>query len=117
MAGFVTNPFLHTWNAFHSGFEHFDASFVGSQGNRRGFGRAVWKPDRMFADSVNQTIREHFDARLVEGPEFTYVHYIDVHGPWKGAPFSPGYQSAIRYLDLDGRNAWGTIRGSLLGSR
>ena len=52
-AGFVTNPFLQTWNTFHHGFEHFGASFVGSQGNLRGFSKLVWKPDQMFSDSVN----------------------------------------------------------------
>lgn len=98
-AGFVTNPFLHTWNAFNSGFDHFDVSFVGSQGNLRGFPKLVWKPEKMFANSVNAAIREHFDARPLSGPEFSYVHYIDVHGPWKGAPFAPGYGSAVRFVD------------------
>jgi len=92
-AAFVTNPFLHRWNSFHLGFDHFAIDeFIGDQGARAGDGDAVWT-EHMFSDTVNATIREHFDSRdYVAGttPEFTYVHYIDVHGPWKGAPFDVG---------------------------
>ena len=38
----------------------------------------------------------HFDGIDPETPEFTYVHYIDVHGPWEGAPFEDSYEAAIR---------------------
>jgi len=50
-------------------------------------------------------VREYFDARPLSGPEFTYVHYIDVHGrregpdQWKDAPFEPGYEAAVSYVD------------------
>jgi arylsulfatase A-like enzyme len=97
-AGFVTNPFLQTWNPFHAGFDHYDIDgFVGSQGNLRGFPKLVWTRN-MFADSVNTAVIAHFDARPLREPEFTYVHYIDAHGPWEGAPFPGGYESAVRYL-------------------
>jgi len=98
-AAFVTNPFLHRWNPFHEGFETYDISFIGFQGNRRNSSDRVWIPERMFAATVNQSIREHFDARPPRAPEFTYVHYIDVHGPWHEAPFLPDYESAVRFVD------------------
>jgi arylsulfatase A-like enzyme len=103
-SGFVTNPFLHEWNPFHRAFDHYDASFIRNPGNRRGLGDLVWT-ERMFADSVNAAVRAYFDAREFGGPEFTYVHYIDVHGRregedrWKDAPFPGDYASAIRYVD------------------
>lgn len=61
-AGFVTNPFLHTWNAFHEGFDHYDA--IAS-----------------------------------DQPEFTYIHYIDVHGPYWNSPFEPNLQAAVEFTD------------------
>jgi arylsulfatase A-like enzyme len=97
-AGFVANPFLHTWNSFHEGFDHYDISFVHSVGNRRGL-EAAWKPEHMFANSVNAAIVEYFDRQPHEAPEFTYVHYMDVHGPWDRAPFPDTYQQAILYID------------------
>lgn len=109
-AGFVTNPFLQVWNPFHEGFDHYEIDrFIGSQGNRRGRPDLVWT-EHMFADSVNAAVREHFDARPFDGPEFVYVHYIDVHGPWDGAPFDAGgadhrttadaaYATAAAYVD------------------
>jgi len=104
-AGFVTNPFLHESNRpVRAGFEHFDASFIGDQGMTRGHGELVWT-ERMFADTVNAAVRAHFDARPRAGPEFVYVHYIDVHGRregperWQGAPFAPSYEAAVRFVD------------------
>jgi arylsulfatase A-like enzyme len=97
-AAFVTNPFLLDWNDFHDGFEHFDGSFVGSQSNRRG-DESVWNPQTMFANHVNTAVRAHFDATPFGAPELLYIHYIDVHGPWHGAPFRPDYNEAVRYVD------------------
>ena len=110
-AGFVTNPFLQRWNPFHEGFDHYAIDeFIGSMGNLRGFPDLVWT-SHMFADTVNRVLREHFDSRDVVGPEFVYVHYIDVHGPWKDAPFDagpplpenalnePAYEAGARYVD------------------
>jgi arylsulfatase A-like enzyme len=100
-AAFVTNPYLFDWNPFHEGFDHFDASFLApgaeaTEGSRITF---EWSPGTMFADSVNAAVRAHFDARPPRAREFTYVHYIDVHGPWEGAPFAPDYDAAIRFVD------------------
>jgi arylsulfatase A-like enzyme len=98
-AGFVTNPFLQTWNSFHVGFDHFDAHFVKNTGDARPKPWEFAIPDEMFAPSVNASIQEHYGALGASEPEFTYVHYIDVHGPWKGAPFKPGYESSVRFID------------------
>jgi len=97
-AAFITNPFLHTWNPLHEAFDLYDAEFIGSQGNLRGKGEIVWKGE-MFADTVNASLREHFGAAPPSAPEFTYIHYIDVHGPWKDAPFEADYESSIRWID------------------
>jgi arylsulfatase A-like enzyme len=97
-AAFVANPFLQRFNSFHENFDHYDISFVKDLGNLRGPG-STWGTPRMFADSLEQAIFAYFDARPPEKPEFTYVHYIDVHGPWDGAPFSPDYESAVRFVD------------------
>ena len=98
-AAFVTNPFLQDWNPFHRGFDHFDASFVNSQGNRRGLAELVWRPETMFADTVNRAVKDHYRDLPLQASEFTYVHYIDVHGPWEGAPFSGKYKNAVRWVD------------------
>lgn len=98
-AGFVANPFLHTWNPFHEAFDSYSVDFVPSRGNLRGGDEARWNPDTMFANTVNPAILRHFEGTPLSGPEFTYVHYIDVHGPFAGAPFAPGYSQATEYLD------------------
>jgi len=112
-AGFVANPFLHEWNPVHEAFDHYDASFIGNQGPTRGHGDLVWTA-RMYADSLNAAVRAWFDAHPPSGPEFVYVHYMDVHGRaagperWKEAPFEErvrglpeeaGYETAVRYVD------------------
>ena len=98
-AAFVTNPFLLDWNDFHRGFETFDGRFIRSQGNRQFKVPVFAKPTTMYANSVNLAVRDHFASRPYTKPEFTYVHYIDVHGPWKAAPFAPHYENAIRFVD------------------
>jgi arylsulfatase A-like enzyme len=103
-AGFVTNPFLHEWNPLHRAFDHYDPSFVNNKGPVRGLGELAWT-ERMYADSVNPAVRAWFDARPYTQPEFTYVHYIDVHGRREGperyqdAPFEKSYEGAVRYVD------------------
>ncbi|MDG2148895.1 MAG: sulfatase-like hydrolase/transferase, partial [Planctomycetota bacterium] len=97
-AAFVTNPFLHNWNSFHEGFDTFDIHFIGNSHGVRGKPKKVWGPD-MFADTVNMSIKDHFLERPVEDPEFTYVHYIDVHGPWGNAPFPGTYEDSIAWID------------------
>jgi arylsulfatase A-like enzyme len=98
-SAFVANPFLHLWNSFHEGFDHYDVGFISNQGAARS--RNKYVTDRMFADTVNPAILNHFDRTLRDGiPEFTYVHFMDVHGPWfEGVPFEPDYESSVRYID------------------
>jgi arylsulfatase A-like enzyme len=100
-AAFVTNPYLFDWNAFHRGFDHFDSHFLAPGRQPSGEARIVfeWSPETMFADSVNAAVRAHFDARPLRAREFTYIHYIDAHGPWEGAPFEADYDAAIRFVD------------------
>ena len=98
-AGFVANPFLREWNPIHKGFDTYHSDFVKNVGNRRPTLSEFADPSKMFAPSVNQRIVEHFDAAPHKAPEFTYVHYIDVHGPWEGAPFKPRYDAAVNFID------------------
>lgn len=98
-AAFVTHPHLFEWNPFHVGFDTFRADFTRDVDNRRADGLEYALPDRMFSPSVNREIRAHFDDRPVDAPEFTYVHYLDAHGPWAGAPFEPDYAPSLHFLD------------------
>ena len=98
-AAFVANPFLLDWNAFHLGFDSFDGSFVRSQGNQQFKIPVFARPTTMYANSVNRAVLAHFAERPLTDPEFTYVHYIDVHGPWKSSPFAPHYDNAVRFID------------------
>jgi arylsulfatase A-like enzyme len=98
-AAFVANPFLREWNPLHVGFDVYQSDFVRYVGNRRPLYPEFADPERMFSPSLFREIRRHFDSRPLEAGEFTYVHYIDVHGPWDGAPFEPGYGNAVEYID------------------
>jgi arylsulfatase A-like enzyme len=100
-AAFVTNPYLFDWNPIHLGFDHFDAHFlsVGQASSQEARITFEWSPATMFANSVTAAVRAHFDANPPRAREFTYIHFIDVHGPWDGAPFEPDYDAAIRYVD------------------
>jgi arylsulfatase A-like enzyme len=98
-AAFITNPFLHTWNHFHRNFDHFDGHFIHNTGNIRPKGHQYAIPEKMFSHSVNKSIKQHFNRESVKKPEFTYIHYIDVHGPWESAPFQPNYRASIEYTD------------------
>ncbi len=97
-AGFVTNPFLREWNPFHQGFDTYRSDFVRFVGDRRPRFHEFALPE-MFAPSVNSALREHFDRQPADAPEFTYVHYIDVLGPWTRAPFRPIYRAAVEFID------------------
>ncbi len=96
-AAFIANPFLLDWNSFHRGFDTFDTRFIRNAGPLANW-NGVWR-NRMFANFVNRAILAHFGSRPYTAPEFTYVHYIDVHGPWRASPFAPDYESAIRFVD------------------
>lgn len=98
-AAFVANPFLREWNPLHIGFDVYQSDFVRYVGNRRPLYPEFADPERMFSPSLFREIRRHFDARPAGAPEFVYVHYIDVHGPWEGAPFEPGYQNSVEFID------------------
>jgi len=97
-AAFVTNPFLLDWNPFHQGFDRFTGNFVNNVGNLR-VPATMWGQERMFGDTVNAAVLKDLRDRRSTAPEFTYVHYIDVHGPWEGAPFAASYDAATRFVD------------------
>lgn len=97
-AAFTTNPFLREWNPLHDSFDLFKSDFVRFVGSRRPTFSEFSLPE-MFAPSVNAALRAYYDAQSVGPPEFTYVHYIDVHGPWGGAPFAPDYRAAVEFVD------------------
>lgn len=98
-AAFITNPYLHTWNNFHHGFDYFVANFVKNIIVEAQLGSQFAIPEKMFSPYVNASIKKLFSTRPVRQPEFTYIHYIDVHGPWKGAPFKRNYKSSVQFID------------------
>ncbi len=97
-SAFITNPFLLEWNPFNEGFNHFESQFINSQGNQVGHDDKVWTTE-MYADAVNRAVFAHYQELPHRKPEFTYVHYIDVHGPWDDAPFQQNYFAATRFVD------------------
>jgi arylsulfatase A-like enzyme len=63
--GVQTNPWLHARFGFDAGFERYEFDFFGS------------------ADEVNARGLELLDAERGERPVFLYLHYMDVHAPYK----------------------------------
>lgn len=67
-AGFSANPFITPKYGFAQGFEYFDASFAANE--TRG-------------DVVNQAAFNWLAQRDRDRPFFMYLHYMDVHDPYK----------------------------------
>ncbi len=67
-AGFSANPFVTAKFGFAQGFEHFDSSFASN--DTRG-------------DVVNQAALRWLEQRDPQRPFFLYLHYMDVHDPYK----------------------------------
>jgi len=67
-AGFSANPFVTAKFGFAQGFEHFDSSFA-----------ANTTPGRV----VNAAALEWLRKRETDKPFFLYLHYMDVHDPYK----------------------------------
>ncbi len=75
-AGYATaacsaNPFIVERNGFGQGFEHFDSSFA-----------ANTTPGGV----VNQAAEEWLRQRDPKRPFFLYLHYMDVHAPYRVRP-------------------------------
>jgi len=71
-AGFVAAKFLRKEYGFGQGFEHYDTSFA---------------DNTVRGELVNQAFLTWFDEQRDESrPLFTYLHYMDVHGPYDAAP-------------------------------
>ncbi len=67
-AGFSANPFVTAKFGFAQGFEHFDSSFA-----------ANTTPGRVVNAAALQWLRQ----RKSDKPFFLYLHYMDVHDPYK----------------------------------
>lgn len=69
-AGFSANPFITPKFGFAQGFEHFDASFAANE---------------TLGNVVNQAALEWLKQRDKSKPFFLYLHYMDVHDPYKAS--------------------------------
>jgi arylsulfatase A-like enzyme len=67
-AAFVANPFVVQELGFAQGFEHFDSSFAKNT-----------TPGNL----VNEAALAWLSNRNTEKPFFCYLHYMDVHGPYR----------------------------------
>jgi arylsulfatase A-like enzyme len=65
-AAFIGNPFLNVNNRFNQGFDHFIY--------RKGFGQKLSNTAKKWLNSY---------ARSRDAPFFMYIHFMDVHGPYK----------------------------------
>jgi len=71
-AGFVGAKFLRQGYGFGQGFDHYDTSFA---------------DNTVRGEEVNQSFFKWLDEeRDADKPLFTYLHYMDVHGPYNAAP-------------------------------
>lgn len=69
-AGFSANPFVTRKYGFAQGFDHFDSSFANNS-----------TP----GDVVNAAALRWLAARQSSKPFFLYLHYMDVHDPYKAS--------------------------------
>lgn len=67
-AGFSANPLVAEKNGFAQGFDHYDASFARND-----------TPGSV----VNAAALKWLQSRDANRPFFLYLHYMDVHGPYK----------------------------------
>ncbi len=69
-AGFSANPFITRKFGFAQGFEHFDASFAANETH---------------GNIVNEAALKWLEQRDQSKPFFLYLHYMDVHDPYKAS--------------------------------
>jgi len=69
-AGFSANPFITAKYGFAQGFDHFDASFAANT---------------TLGNIVNEAAVRWLDQRDPSRPFFLYLHYMDVHDPYKAS--------------------------------
>jgi arylsulfatase A-like enzyme len=104
---FVTNRWIDPLFGFHQGFDDFFSLHLEAPPSPKAAGPALLLNPG--ADYVNQRVRTYLDSRRPAGwerwldrigihrrPLFIYVHYMDVHGPYKSPPpydtmFDPVY--------------------------
>lgn len=71
-AAFVSNPFMQPRFGVTQGFGHIDPSF--SLAQRGGVAEG---------DQINAGVKAWLDQRESDKPLFLYVHYMDVHAPYR----------------------------------
>lgn len=69
-AGFSANPFITERYGFAQGFEHFDASFAANTTT---------------GEVVNAAALRWLAQRDASRPLFLYLHYMDIHDPYKAS--------------------------------
>jgi arylsulfatase A-like enzyme len=69
-AGFVANPFLRAEYGFGQGFEHFDSNAANNL-----------TP----GSTVNEALLTWLRVRKSGRPLFVYIHFMDVHGPYRAS--------------------------------
>ncbi len=87
------NPWLEERFGFNQGFDRFSFTH--------------WYKETFDAEGVNERVLHWLDGRKSERPYFLYLHYMDVHSPWRPPRefdrFGPEpvdkYDGAILYLD------------------
>ncbi len=87
------NPWLEERFGFNQGFDRF--SFTD------------WYKETFDAQGMNNRVFQWLDERSADKPFFAYLHYMDVHSPWRPPAefdrFGPEpvdkYDSSILYLD------------------
>lgn len=70
-AGFSANPFITEKYGFAQGFDHFDSSFAANETH---------------GNVVNRAALKWLQQRDKSKPFFLYLHYMDVHDPYKAGP-------------------------------
>lgn len=76
-AAFVANPFIASNFGFEQGFDHYDSSLAE--------GRASGRPGSAL-NSAALSWLENRDGDERSKPFFLYLHYMDVHAPYKSSP-------------------------------
>ncbi len=107
-AGFIANPYLKPESNFPQGFDHYEHDFVDLWALDPANDNDHWWKGSSYANTLNPRVLR-FANQSLEQPQFIYVHYIDVHGPWDDAPFLADPCPAIAECSEANRMAPGMI--------
>lgn len=83
-AGFCVAPFLTAANGYTRGFDHFWTSYRHSKSNLLHLLEYGWEiaTNTHYTDGATVTDQLISFLELRESPQFAWVHYMDVHGPY-----------------------------------